>query len=224
MKKFLIGFALLSALGTQLCSSALAENQTVFCLPKNGRGNVVARINTCNKTEKAVSIFVKGDTGPKGPQGDRGLQGPQGSKGDTGTGVGDSLPSGLTVRGVIGVGPVFVATSNQQGYDAFASFPAPMSQPISYKKIVIASLDSQNCTGKCTNFMKDREGVCKGSTSNPTAPAGYVCIYPLQAANIFTQIIANRGIDAQFGFSIEVGSTDANQQSYFYAVWAATAS
>jgi hypothetical protein len=65
---------------------------------------------------------------------------------------------------------------------------------------------------------------CTGSISNPTAAAGFVCIYPdiTVSANA---ISGNTGVtgDTKLGFQMEWNATTANSQSSVRAEWAYTA-
>ena len=65
---------------------------------------------------------------------------------------------------------------------------------------------------------------CSGSTANPTAARGFVCIYPdiLVSAN---GVSGNTGVtgDLKLGFQMEWNATTANAQSSVRAEWAYTA-
>jgi hypothetical protein len=65
---------------------------------------------------------------------------------------------------------------------------------------------------------------CTGSTANPSAAAGFVCIYPdiLVFANT---VSGNTGVagDTKLGFQMEWNATTANSQSSVRAEWAYTA-
>lgn len=65
---------------------------------------------------------------------------------------------------------------------------------------------------------------CTGSKANPTAAAGFVCIYPDvidQAAGISGDTGVNG--DKKLGFELDWVTTTANQQSSVRAEWAYTA-
>lgn len=66
---------------------------------------------------------------------------------------------------------------------------------------------------------------CTGSTANPTAAPGFVCIYPdiLVSAD---SVSGNTGVtgDTKLGFQMEWNATTANTQSSVRAEWAYTAS
>jgi hypothetical protein len=65
---------------------------------------------------------------------------------------------------------------------------------------------------------------CTGSTANPTAAAGFVCIYPdviIGASGISGDTGVNG--DKKLGFELDWVATSANQQSSVRAEWAYTA-
>jgi hypothetical protein len=65
---------------------------------------------------------------------------------------------------------------------------------------------------------------CTGSKTNPTAAAGFVCIYP-DVTVAATGIAGDTGVngDKQLGFELDWVATAANQQSSVRAEWAYTA-
>jgi hypothetical protein len=64
---------------------------------------------------------------------------------------------------------------------------------------------------------------CTGSTANPTAAAGFVCIYPDVVIGA-TGISGDTGVngDKKLGFELDWVATSANQQSSVRAEWAYT--
>ena len=130
-----------------------------------------------------------GETGPQGPQGPIGPEGPEG---EPGTSVfADSIPSGTTVTGFFGHQmPLAAGKFLQFG----VSFPVPAPSPPT-----------------AVNFAPNSDGEddpeCTGSTADPTAPAGKVCLYPsgLSGTGAISGETGNR-----HGFLVKIESNGAN--------------
>lgn len=124
---------------------------------------------------------------------------------DTVTGQG-TLASGHTEIGIIGGRFQNGATAN-----------SPMGISTTFPLMAPVALDNSHIQVAPT-------AQCSGSTANPTAARGYVCIYPdiLVSAN---GVSGNTGVagDMKLGFQMEWNATTANAQSSVRAEWAYTA-
>ena len=119
------------------------------------------------------------------------------------------LRRGQTVRGVIGARDN-VGTS-LGSIVAVASIPAAHPQGLSNPRVVVA--------GGADNA----EATCNGGVPNPTAPKGFVCIYPVHtsnAANIRGLSMRDPPFGILWGFRLAWEPTVANQLSLVEAVWA----
>jgi hypothetical protein len=119
----------------------------------------------------------KGDTGPEGPEGKQGKQGIQGVQGEPGedgeTGFTATLPPGETETGTWAVG-------NHVAGGAYVplTFNIPLAAaPTSIHYVSEAGLEKKapSSAGPPPEFVTPVN--CQGSASEPTAPAGVVCLY-----------------------------------------------
>ncbi len=117
-----------------------------------------------------------------------------------------TLASGKTEIGIIG-------GRFQNGPTA----ASPMSIAVTFPLLAPVALSGSNIQVAPT-------ANCTGSTDNPTAAAGFVCIYPdvvVSAAGIAGDTGVNG--DQKLGFELDWETTAANQQSSVRAEWAYTA-
>jgi hypothetical protein len=117
-----------------------------------------------------------------------------------------TLASGKTEIGIIG-GVL------QNGSTA----ASPMAIAVTFPLLAPVALSGSNIEVAPT-------ASCTGSTANPTAAAGFVCIYPdviVGAAGISGDTGVNG--DKKLGFELDWVATSANQQSSVRAEWAYTA-
>ena len=117
-----------------------------------------------------------------------------------------TLASGRTEIGIIG--GVF-----QNG----PTVASPMAIAVTFPLLAPVALSGSNIEVAPT-------ASCTGSTANPTAAAGFVCIYPdviVGAAGISGDTGVNG--DKKLGFELDWVATSANQQSSVRAEWAYTA-
>jgi hypothetical protein len=95
---------------------------------------------------------------------------------------------------------------------ATATFPIPTSVALDNNHINVDGVD-------------EIANECTGSVDNPTAPPGYVCIYPSIAVSA-TVIEGGTGVSAsgaKYGFMVDWNGTVANSQTSFRGNWAYTA-
>ena len=149
---------------------------------------------------------LRGFAGPAGPKGDKG------DKGDTGV-AGRSalapLQSGETVYGTVGAQVWAPAASIETAANAQLPLPAPVALTDA-----TVTVDGGEDTTTCT-----------GTTANPTAPPGNVCIYPYSQSNAETVrgwIWGGGDGSVKWGFQLSWVSGAADDTSVF-ATWAYTA-
>jgi hypothetical protein len=116
----------------------------------------------------AQSDFAPGTLlqGPAGETGSQGVPGTPGAPGQPGRSALTELQPGETVRGR--VGGEFDEDVAGGDWGVSVSYPIPASSPPT-----AASVDG----------VTDDGSVCTGSATNPTAPAGTLCVYPQGAVN-----------------------------------------
>jgi hypothetical protein len=117
-----------------------------------------------------------------------------------------TLASGKTEIGIIG--GLF-----QNG----PTVASPMAIAITFPLLAPVALSGSNIEVAPT-------ANCTGSTANPTAAAGFVCVYP-DVITGATGISGDTGVngDKKLGFELEWVATSANEQSSVRAEWAYTA-
>ena len=114
-----------------------------------------------------------------------------------------TLASGRTEIGIIG-----------GGFQNGPTVASPMAIAVTFPLLAPVALSGSNIEVAPT-------ASCTGSTANPTAAAGFVCIYPdviVGAAGISGDTGVNG--DKKLGFELDWVATSANQQSSVRAEWA----
>ena len=136
------------------------------------------------------------------------------------------VPSKETVTGVIG-GSIQAAGSGTWSTDASFGFK-PATSLLSTDIIVSSSSQlTSGCSGSATNCLSSEEVTgsvnCTGSVSNPTAPAGKLCVYPTNVVNA-NQIraFADPESGSTHGFTVSWNAINSGT-STVDAVWAYTA-
>ena len=150
------------------------------------------------------------------------------------------VPWGTTITGVVGVEFTSAATCNRGGalnasctaaYGGSASFPLQLPKPLRALKVGILGGLNEN-------------GDCAGSFEKPSAPPGFLCVYPGQTgsaaeffdkgeADIFNiakngdgawavEVYPLTGNASKFGFRISAVASLAGPAK-FYGTWAYTA-
>jgi hypothetical protein len=102
----------------------------------------------------------KGATGPTGPTGEKGEKGAKGAAGEPWT-AGGTLPSEATETGEWAVSGT---VDHENGIYTSISFPIPLPSPLGASEV---------------HYFEDSDFAtkCIGSTENPTAPPGHLCVY-----------------------------------------------
>lgn len=181
-----------------------------------------------------------GPVGPQGPQGERGYrgsrgeQGPQGAAGAVGplgpigprgySGF-DEIPQGTTIFGVIGAD--FYAAAAKSEWSASGSLqgfaPAPLSNElvlIQNNTVVDNNCDGGPCLG---NEELNHSNHCVGNAAAPSAPPGWLCIYPtiaVNASSLRAQALPND--NSIYGFMVR-WTAKMTGPTTFRGVWAYTA-
>jgi hypothetical protein len=153
---------------------------------------------------------LRGLTGATGATGASGAKGDKGDKGDAGRSALTPLQSGETVYGTIGSRHIAAAAGE---FAANASLPIPA--PV--------ALDDDHVTVDGT--PDEVANTCTGTSANPTAPAGHVCMYPYFTANLSQSsghIWGGADGTVKWGFQVSFSAAGAGG-TVFFATWAYTA-
>jgi hypothetical protein len=173
-----------------------------------------------------VGYYQAGGTGTQGPQGPPGAPGatgpagPAGPKGDTGAagppGVSpwDTIPSGQTVIGEV-------------TYDTHVPEILNLDTVhVSFPGVAPAALTSEQVNFAPHAAAGDDDATCTGTSAQPTAPAGNVCLYvhsgDIESLNVVGEasVLANRGFEISLG---HVTGAAAETDLYMRLTWAYTA-
>lgn len=166
---------------------------------------------------------VAGTTGPTGPAGAPGAPGARGAS------AFDPIPSGTTVRGIIGDVKDLTNTTN---FVVFSSLlgqaPAALADAsiiVKANPILLAVCPGQTCL---TPNEQSNQSQCTGTSTNPTAPAGAICIYPLSVSNTIVPgtleglaVGTDDGSKSRFAFAVRFQTGFI--QNEFVGIWAYTA-
>jgi hypothetical protein len=150
---------------------------------------------------------LTGATGATGAAGAKGDKGDKGDTGDPGRSALSNLQSGETVRGVI-IG----TTTGQGGLQAVsASLPIPAPVALDNGHVSVNGID-ESAANECT-----------GTYTNPTAAAGFACIYlNFQQNTSAEQGFVPFGEPTRFGLGLAWTVTAASP-SFIEGSWAYTA-
>jgi hypothetical protein len=170
--------------------------------------------NRTVKTEDMSYQAVKALRGLRGPAGPEGPAGPQGASG----GYPSVVASGQTVRGVVGIQAENPTLNGSFGDNASLPLPAASALADANVSVNIAGYLAQG--GSTAPTTNDANPGCTGSPSNPTAPAGTVCIYVLHSNNATN--LTGSGFGSPYGFKLS-WTAPATGTTYVEAVWAYTA-
>jgi hypothetical protein len=146
---------------------------------------------------------LRGFTGPAGAKGDKGDAGAAGRSALT------PLQSGETVYGTVGT-QVWAPAA---GIETAANAQLPLPAPVALTDATVTVDGGEDTT------------TCTGTSSNPTAPPGNVCVYPYSQFNADTVrgwIWGAGDGSVKWGFQLSWVSGVADDTSVF-ATWAYTA-
>lgn len=121
----------------------------------------------------------------------------------------DAVPPGETVYGTMGARYDNVRVGSEVASTASLPMPAPVG--LTDPDVTVAGVD-------------DPTGACTGTSSNPTAPPGFVCMYPWFTLNATVNggFMWGAGDGDKWGFQISWDATAAGATTFF-ANWAYTA-
>lgn len=185
------------ALVFAMSGGALAAKHYLINSTKQINPKVLKKLK--GNTGKTGATGATGATGKEGPAGKEGaLGGAPGKEGAPGPLL-KTLPSGATVYGTIG------AEAQVNGVEVAANAQLPFPAPV--------ALDN-------AHVLVAPKTQCKGSSENPTAEAGYVCIYPYFESDPATGYVWG-GQKSKYGFQMSFNSTGVS--AAVFANWAYTA-
>ena len=183
----------------------------------------------CKKTSTgALAVRQKCKSGESAITNISSLVGTNGTNGTNGSSFYDTIPSGVTITGMIGGD--FNNFNTGGDYRIFQSFPAPIGRVLTSADVIVANtaVVDNDCTGATTCLSATEPtaaSACTGTTGIPTAPAGKVCIYPITASNasdIDGLIYAATGQTSTPGFVLDFGVDGSAGDIYVSAYWAYT--
>jgi len=222
-----------------------AKPAGVLC-SNRATGSLLVRVK-CKRGEEALDraalltiLAVQGPQGPAGEQGPPGVGGADGAagpKGEPGAPATGPVPSGVTVRGIIGNRFEGTGTGLPPATErAYSSLPQPAPAPFTDLVVKANSVLSAACSEigllspDCVGLgdfpdVPARQALCSGSFENPTAAPGVVCFYPAHARNIYGPTLSSLG-SAGFVLNWYVPPTVSwlnTKESYLDGAWAYTA-
>jgi hypothetical protein len=111
-----------------------------------------------------------------------------------------------TIRGTVG-GQVISGATGEWGFNG------------QLPRAARAGLDDAHVT---INGVDEASNECTGTSTNPTAAPGYVCIYPYSVLNMTPNAgyIWGSGDGTNWGFQVSVDATVADDIAYWFANWA----
>lgn len=230
----------------------IALNVTVTATDKAGKQSTVTRtINLALKVTKdsilkdkivALRNLVNKTLAPlAAAQGVKGPSGPPGPAGAPGRSALSGLGPNETIRGVVG-DQFQVPAGSELPVTATATFPIPVPFGVDDPHVVV--------DGYYDETRLDNPNQCTGSAAEPTAPPGFVCIYPYYTENVVcdpppadvtecgTQpsgIVSGSGLEGKQKWGFQVTWAGACEYEYtrlcelpaystsFFANWAYTA-
>jgi hypothetical protein len=138
---------------------------------------------------------------------------------------GSSIPSGTTVQGAFGYQDVNDGTGAVGAFSSESvSFPVPAPDPLTDAEVGFTPAAAAIAAND------DEDANCTGTTDNPTAPPGKVCVYPTTTTGIAadsadaTQLAGTGSGGSRFGFGVDSSATGgASSAANFHGVWAYTA-
>lgn len=141
------------------------------------------------------------------------------------------VPAGKTIHGAVG-GDFHVydddpadPTPGSSDFGVDVTLPSPAANPLSDNDVYVNVSGWQDAGGQTAPTTTDALAGCSGSPSNPTAPAGKVCIYVAGADNALnvTGYSVLFGTEASpYGFKLKWDTTSPGD-TFVDATWAYTA-
>ena len=224
MKQFSFLPILLTLLISFGSPSSQAQSECIKGTVRNGK--VKLNIVNLNASGACPNGTVPTTTGPTGPTG---IAGAPGASGASGASAFNVIPSGTTVRGIIGD---VKDLTNTTSFVVFSSLngiapvpPADAAIIVKANPILLAVCPGQTCL---TPNEQANQSFCTGTSTNPTAPAGAICIYPIAVSDtVATGTLEGVGVGTDDGskskYAFSVQFTTAFIQNQFVGIWAYTA-
>ncbi len=201
-----LGVAALLLAGSGAYAVASSSDGTIAACVRS-HGGTLYQAKKCARHDKRISwnkTGPRGDTGPRGPQGVPGTQGPAGPTTTT-------LPSGQSLRGWFNFDTVAGAVDQINGGSISFSLHLATAPTV----MVIPA-------GGPTTVQ------CPGSVANPTAAAGFMCVYESTIQNVSGFFICSAATCLStptadpFGAEVFVHATAAGR-FFVDGTWAVTA-
>jgi hypothetical protein len=149
---------------------------------------------------------------------------PTGPRGEAGASALNPVPSGKTVRGVVG-GNFHAYDDSARDFGIDVTLPVPAANALGNDAVFINVAGWQNDGGQTPPTTADTDPGCTGTPANPTAPPGKLCIYVSVADNAFNlggcSVLSGAGA-SPYGFQLRWDST-ADGDTLVDATWAYTA-
>jgi hypothetical protein len=221
------GLTVLVAVALVLTVTAAASGRVQRLITgRDIENNTVASADIKNNTivrkdlNRRLVASLRGPRGPRGPAGVRGAKGATGAAGVNGLNgksAFDTVPAGVTIRGVVGLD---VDAANPGGdWGTLETMGMPGASPLDDAHVAINILGWVNLGGNTPPTSTDTSPGCTGTPVNPTAPSGMVCIYVLHSDN--AQDLFGYGVDSEQGFKLNFTNVLAGD-SFVDATWAYT--
>jgi hypothetical protein len=200
-----------------LLAAPRADAATIYaCFKKRtGAFRIVGKRSICRRGERKLSWNLVGPQGPSGPGGATGPPGSNGVNGVNGvTGFTSTLPTGKTEEGIYAV----TRTGNSSGLPAWAgvSFVIPLAAAIPVANV---------------SLIPPGGGLtlpCPGSSRNPQAASGHLCVYEAANFNTSGPLVFNPDTESgeegagPFGFVVRFRPTVSTMDWGGYGTWAVT--
>ncbi len=196
-----------------LLNGALIKPGTVASsqIANNSVQGVDVRAATLTESDLAPAVRTKLNTvGAAGPAGANGATGGVGATGPRGFSAWDTIPSGVTVRGV-------VHWEQNKPTNGLLTYVVPVTLP----GISPVALTHATVNFKTGYPATDGDATCTGSSTAPTAPAGKVCLY-VHSGLYVTSVSGWVDALATQSFFVRL-TTDVEIDPSLIATWAYTA-
>jgi hypothetical protein len=161
------------------------------------------------------------------PRGAKGPKGDKGDKGEPGVSAPNPVPSGRTIRGAVG-GDFHAYTDDPSDFGIDVSLQIPAANALGDDQVFVNVAGWQDAGGQTAPTTTDTDPGCTGSPTNPTAPAGKVCIYVSRAdgaVNLSGESVLFGTGASPYGFKLEwdADAPPTGENTFVDATWAYTA-
>jgi hypothetical protein len=148
---------------------------------------------------------------------------PKGPKGEAGASALNPVPSGKTIRGVVG-GDFHQYDATVRDFAVDVSMPIPAANALGDNDVSVDVAGWQGTGAPPTSI--DNDPGCAGTPANPTAPSGKVCIYVSVSSGATNlggySVMAGAGA-SPYGFKLKWDSLAMDSDTLVDATWAYTA-